>query len=195
MAVPDYLSKLAHCCPNHHLKLIVPAVPRKNSSDQPALNLKSDDLPPPLETPFSHRWVSNWVWACLIFHCFDTYGLRVGGVWYYSSFKYRILDCVTRSNFIMPLGETAGHKSKDRPPVIYHISETKQEWDDRVLHKVGKTEAVQNWKMGCFFRQRDKCIGSIASRYSQLGVLWRNLTTVKSTFKHTEPRAIIRATP
>lgn len=192
MAVPDYLSKPTHCHPNHHLKLIVPAVPQKNTSDLPALNLKSDGLPPPLEMPFSHRRVSNWVLACLIFQCFHTYGLRVGGVWHYSSFKYRILDCVTGSNFIMPHGKTAGDKSRGRPPVIHHFSETKQDWDDWVLHKVGKTEAVQNLKMGCFLKQRYKCASSIASRYSQLGVLWRNLTTVKSTFKHTEPQAIIR---
>lgn len=133
--------------------------------------------PLPLETPFSHRWVSNWVWACLIFPCFDIYGLCVDGVWHYSSFKYRILDCVTRPNFIMTHGKTAGHKSWDKPPVIYHVSETKQEWDDWVLRKVGKIEALSNWEMGYFFKRRDKCIGSIASRYSQLGVLWRNLTT------------------
>ena len=151
--------------------------------------------PPPLETPFSHRWVSNWVWACLIFHCFDTYGLCVGGVWHYSSFKYRILDCVTRSNFIMPHGKTAGHKSRDRPPVIYHFSETNK---SEMSNFFTKLERLKNWKMGWLFfllKRRDKCIGSIASRYSQLGVLWRNLTTVKSTFKHTEPRAIIRGTP
>lgn len=35
------------------------ATEKKNNSDQPTLNLKSDGLPPPLETPFSHRWVSN----------------------------------------------------------------------------------------------------------------------------------------
>lgn len=177
MAVPDYLSKPAHCHPNHHLNLIASAVPQKNSSDQPTLTLRSDGFPPPLEMPFSHWWVSNWVSAFLIFHCFDTYGLCGGGVWHYSSFKYRILDCVTRPNFIMPYSERAGHKSWDRTPVIYHITETKQEWDDQVLNKVGKTEVFQYWKMGCFVKQRDKGIGSIASRYSQLGVLWCNLTT------------------
>ena len=42
----------------------------------------------------------------------------------------------------MQRGETAGHKSRDRPPVIHHVSETKQERDERVLDKVGKIEAV-----------------------------------------------------
>lgn len=46
----------------------------------PAPRLESDAIPPPLGTPFSHRWLPNWVWPCLIFHCFDTYGLHVGGV-------------------------------------------------------------------------------------------------------------------
>lgn len=192
MAVPDYLSKPTHCHPNHHLKLIVPAVPQKNTSDLPALNLKFDGLPPPLETPFPHRWVSNWVWACLIFQCFHTYGLRVGGVWHYSSFKCRILDCVTGSNFIMPHGKTAGDKSRGRPPVIHHFSETKQDWDDLSSPQSWKDWRSSEFEDGVFLKRRCKCASSIASRYSQLGVLWRNLTTVKSTFKHTEPQAIIR---
>lgn len=148
--------------------------------------------------PFSHRWVSNWVWACLIFHCFDTYGLRVGGVWHYSSFKYRILDCVSRSNFILPHGETAHHKSRNRPLVIYHISETKKKKKSGTTEFSTQLERLKRFtivRCDVFFKQRDKCTGAIASRYSQLGVLWRNLTTVKSTFKHTVPRAIIRATP
>lgn len=123
---------------------------KKKISDLPTLYLESDGLLPPLEMPFCHRWVSNWVWVCLIFRCFDTYGLHVGGVWHYSSFKYRILDCVTGSDFIMPHGKTAGDKSRERAPIIHHFSETKQGWDDRVLHKVGKTEAVRKLKVGCF---------------------------------------------
>lgn len=140
--------------------------------------------------PFSHRWVLNWVWTCLIFQCFDTYGPHAGAR-HYSSFKYRILDCFTDSNFTKPHSKTAGDKSRDRPQVIYHFSKTKQDWDNQVLLKVGKKEAA--FEGGMFYKQRYQCISSIAARYSSLGALWRNLTTVKSAFKHTEPQAIIRS--
>lgn len=163
----------ARCHPHHHLQLIAPAVAQ---TDQPALALRSDSFPPPLETLFSYCWDSNWVLAFLIFFCFDTYGLCGGGVWHYSSFKYRILDCVTRPNFIKPYGRRAGHKSQGRPPVISsHLKETKQEWDDQVLCKVGNAEAQRRW-MRCSVKLRDKSSGPIAFGYSQLEALWWNLT-------------------
>ena len=68
--------------------------------------LASDGFPPPLELPFSHQWVSNWVSQFLIFSCFDTYGLCGGEAcgWHYSSVKFRILDCVSHPNFIITCG-------------------------------------------------------------------------------------------
>lgn len=165
---------------------------KKSTSDLPAIYLESDGLLPPLEMPFCHRWVSNWVWVCLIFQCFDTYGLHVGGVWHYSSFKYRILDCVTGSNFIMAHGKTAGDKSRDRAPIIHHFSESQTR-----LRRLSSPQSWKDWSSseiegGMFWKRRYECASSIASRYCQFRVLWRNLTTAKSTFRHREPQAIIR---
>lgn len=55
-----------------------------SGTDQPAPKLKSDDLPLPLEVPFSHLCVSNRVWACLIFPRYLTFRHCVGMVGYYS---------------------------------------------------------------------------------------------------------------
>lgn len=41
-----------------------------------------------------------------------------GGVWHYSSFKYRILDCLTDSDFPVPHSKTASNQSKGRLLVI-----------------------------------------------------------------------------
>lgn len=120
----------------------------ENTSDLPTLNLTSDGLPPLLEMPFSHRWDLNWVWTCLIFQCFDTYGPHAGAR-HYSSFKYRILDCFTDSNFTMPHSKAAGDKSRDRPQVIYHFSKTKQDWDDFKFSSKWERRR-QHLKVGCF---------------------------------------------
>lgn len=132
--------------PNHHLKLMAPAVPQKNSSDQAALHLNSDGPLPPLGMPFSQGRILNWVRAYLILQCLDTYGLCVGGVWHYSSFKNRIFNCVTRPDFIMPHSETVSHKSTDRQQFI--TVHTKQGQRDHVFffYNVWKTDAITNWR-------------------------------------------------
>lgn len=120
-------------------------------------------------------------------------------VWHYSSFKYRILDCLTGSNFIMPQSQTGGDKSQRR--ASGNLSRLRDKTGLRRLSfsaKLGRTKEVLNMKAGVFgfsffvfLKWRYEHSGAIASRYFQLGVLWRNLATVKSTLKRTEPRAII----
>lgn len=160
MAVPDYLSKPTHCHPPKKSPSQIDrsgsATEKKNALDLPPLRLESDGLPPPLETPFSHRWAPNWVWPCLIFCRFDTYGLRVGGVcacvWHYSSFKYRILDCLTGSNFIMPLSQTGGDKSQRR--ASRNLSRLRDKTRLRRLSfstKLGRTKEVLDMKAGVVF--------------------------------------------
>lgn len=72
-----------------------------------------------------------------------------GGVWHYSSFKYRILDFPTDSDFLVPHSKTASNQSKGRPLVISLLPDKKR----LEPHKVRSIETVQNLQMtwGFFF--------------------------------------------
>lgn len=174
MAVPDYLSKLTRSHPNLLLKLIAPAVRQKNTPDLPAPNHYSAGLTPPLGMPFSHQRVSNWVWGWLIFLCLDTYRRVCCGVWHYSSFKCRILDCHTDSYFLVPQSKTASNQSKGRLLVMSLLPDKTR----FKSHKVRSIETVQNLQITCIF------FLLLTWSYSQFWLLSQN--SVKSTFKHTE---------
>lgn len=66
-----------------------------------------------------------------------------GGVWHYSSFKYRILDCPTDSDFLVPHSKTASNQSKGRPLVISLLPDKKR----LEPHKVRSIETAQNLQM------------------------------------------------
>lgn len=70
-----------------------------------------------------------------------------GGVWHYSSFRYRILDCPTDSDFLVPHSKTASNQSKGRLLVISLLPDKKR----LKSHKVRSIETVQNLQMMWFF--------------------------------------------
>lgn len=72
-------------------------------------------------------------------------------VWHYSSFKYRILDCLTGSNFIMPQSQTGGDKSQRR--ASHNLSRLRDKTRLRQLSlstKLGRAKEVLNVKAGVF---------------------------------------------
>lgn len=171
MAVPDYLSKLTHGHPNLHLSATEkhlgcacsqPQLCRSHSSIRNAIF-------PPAGLKLSLRVANIPVLGYLWVVC--------GSVWHYSSFKCRILDCPTDSDFQVPHSKTASNKSK-RQTAGNFTSPRQNKTLNTNLEILNNSELADD--VGFFF-----LAATSASRYPQFQVLSHNSTTVKSTFKHT----------